>query len=335
MSDALAAARAGGDARALARALAEHADGLVRAGDYSTALAASDESAQVLESLGEHREATRGALLSSALARLSAQPQTAVERATHALTLLEPSDPLRAPALAELGEGLLMLGQAPQAAAQFGAALEAGVDQAPLVRAGWSRQRALALFAGGDHAGAITAWRAARGLYRDAGDEPGAARAMLEAAAASTRARDAGAPNLRWEARLAVERSGDEALRSDWALLEASAALEAGRAEDALDLAQQARAAALRGTAPSQYLAAAVSISRVFETLGQPVDAYASLASAWVTIKDLLGPDAARAGLEDALLGLQARLGAAAFAAARAEYEAQRAAIKAQAPATP
>ncbi len=325
----LEAARLGSDPRALARALAAHANALVGAGEFAAALEASDESARVLEGLGDAREAARGWLLGAALARLAGQPAAAVTRVQTGLARLEPTDALRAPALATLGEALLGAGRAVDAAARFAEALEVGGQQSAAVRAGWTRQRAAALFTAGDTVSAVATWRAARGLYREAGDEAGAGRAMLEAAAAWQRSGHAQeAAGARWEARLAVDASGDLALRSDLELLEASAALEARRGDEALMHARAARSAALEGVAPSQYLAAAVTLSTLHEALRQPVDAYGALASAWVTVKDLLGQDAADTGLNEALLGLRDRLGVAAFDAARAQYEAQRRAAR-------
>ncbi|WP_371618707.1 hypothetical protein [Streptomyces sp. NBC_00454] len=92
----------------------------------------------------------------------------------------------------------------------------------------------------------------------------------------------------------------------------------------ALDRFDAARQGALDATDPIAYLAAVGEAVAVAESPGEDAGAYGRLATAWVTVGDLLGAPAGRQLVRPLLLeGLRERLGTERFSAARGAYEAR------------
>lgn len=83
-------------------------------------------------------------------------------------------------------------------------------------------------------------------------------------------------------------------------------------------------AGALDARDAASYLAASVQSASLLEQQGQAGDAYARLASAWVTLGDLLGCDPAAALVRPAMQGLRERMGTEAFQRVREGYAARR-----------
>ncbi len=92
----------------------------------------------------------------------------------------------------------------------------------------------------------------------------------------------------------------------------------------ALQYARLARSAALEAVAPLSYFAASVELAEVLEAQGELAEAYGALATAWVTLSDVLGRDAAQSWVEPCLMAYQLKWGEVIFAQAREEYEAAR-----------
>jgi hypothetical protein len=107
-------------------------------------------------------------------------------------------------------------------------------------------------------------------------------------------------------------------------LLAAAHALDRRDAAAAMSAAQSARAEALAANAPASYIGASHAIAQLAESAGDRLAAYAALATGWVTLGDLLGPDLARMSFEPKLKELRERWGVAAFDAVKKSYEAQR-----------
>jgi hypothetical protein len=118
-----------------------------------------------------------------------------------------------------------------------------------------------------------------------------------------------------------VESLEDPGALTRLALLDAARALDGGSPDEALDALRRARTLALDAVLPVEYLAAAAGIAQVSEALGDRSGAYASLATGWATVADLLGADVAQATFAPQLRDLKNRWGDAEFAAVRSRYE--------------
>jgi tetratricopeptide (TPR) repeat protein len=167
-----------------------------------------------------------------------------------------------------------------------------------------------------------------------AGDEPGARRVLVERATAlhNLRAGPEAVAALA-EARGRADAAGDHARLGELDLLEAAIAVDERRIEDADALTRRARQHALDGMEPVLYVGASVALSELAEARGDPVAAYEALAVGWATLGDLLGRDGATTVFRPRMQALEARLGPASFAEARAAYEARRRARLGQGPA--
>lgn len=98
----------------------------------------------------------------------------------------------------------------------------------------------------------------------------------------------------------------------------------AGRETLALARYDEARQGALDVGDPLSYFTAAVEASHSAESLGDDVVAYGRLATAWGSLTDALGRDAAATTVRPELKALKERLGDERFQAAKEAYEHQR-----------
>ncbi len=97
-----------------------------------------------------------------------------------------------------------------------------------------------------------------------------------------------------------------------------------GHPDDVLQRLDEARAGALEVRDPIAYLESSSQAAAVHMQRGEPVQAYGRLASAWVTLADLIGREAAARWVRPLMLELRAGLGEDAFDLVRANYEAER-----------
>lgn len=314
------AARAHGDAGALADALLRHANVLAREGRLAEATAAIDEAAAIHRTRGDAIEEARTLLVGATARRLQGQFDAAATSANAALALMAQQPREQAAAHAELGEIELARGDAVAAMRAFDEAIAIGPDAAARWR---GRAKAHAL-AGRFEDAAADLGTAAR-LDDEAGDTAGALRATIEAATAWQHARRFDrAESLVHAARPRAAATGDEEALAGLALLSATHALEQGQPQAARAHADAARTHALASRAPTAYIGAAVALSRIDERMGDRPAAYGALATGWATLGDLLGPELARATFEPLLRRLRTQWGAQAFDAARQSYEAAR-----------
>ncbi len=105
-----------------------------------------------------------------------------------------------------------------------------------------------------------------------------------------------------------------------------------GRSADVLTRLARARAGALAVRDPIAYLTAASQAAAVHLQRGEAVAAYGQLASAWVTLADLVGRETAARWLRPLMLELRAGLGEDAFDLVRRNHEAERQASPPPAP---
>lgn len=125
------------------------------------------------------------------------------------------------------------------------------------------------------------------------------------------------------EVELATEPASPHFL-AEFHVLRARLARTAGNLPAATEDAERARQAALEAVAPVSYFAAATELAEALEGQGDRPGAYGVLATAWATLSDVLGEEAASSWVEPCLLGYQIRWGGPAFQQAKTAYEARR-----------
>ena len=326
-------------------ALARQAQALLAQGQPARARQALDDAALAHQQAGRSDTALRCWLLAATLCRLQGQPADAVERAGRALALQGAATPalLAADLQAEIGEIALAQGRAGAAVAAFAAALArlddlpAGSAQPEARRRGWLHHHARAAVAAGQGDLALQDLEALQDICRQAGDADAARRAAVERATVLQQlGRDAQAmqavselegdiARLAAEAALPAERQQALAAdRADLHLLRCTDALRQGDGAAALAQARAAREQALAGRSATGYIGAALAISRLADAAGDRPAAYATLATGWATLGDLLGPTLARAAFAPPLQALRQAWGAAAFDAVKQEHDRRR-----------
>lgn len=328
----LALARTAADPRRITQALRRRADGRIQLGRFPGALVEVDEAARIHADRGEVGEQARCLHLAATTARLAGDLDGAVVRARAAIDLCGDEGPVAVSAWTELGETAF----ARQANEEAGRCLELAVQRAeaagmlPRFLAALHRRRGQAWAAAGQHVHAAACLQAGRILAEGAGEEPIALRLRIEEAGAWLNAGqlDHAALIIDDAGRMAG-RLGDDAALADLELLRSTVALHRGHVADALAAARSARALALQAVHPVAYTAAAVAMGELCDALGDRVGAYEALAVGWVTLGDLLGPDAGKATFAPKLQEKVQRWGQDEFVRVRDAYEARRRAAQA------
>lgn len=116
----------------------------------------------------------------------------------------------------------------------------------------------------------------------------------------------------------------DPHLGAEILLVHARLARAAKRGQAAVEYARRARSAALEAVAPLSYFAASVELAEALEARGELTEAYGTLATAWATLSDVLGQDAAQSWVEPCLMAYRLKWGEERFGKSRKEYEATR-----------
>jgi len=314
------AARAIGHARNVAEALEAVATQQLENGDPTAASTALEQAAAQWGKLGEIERQGNCSLLSAcgwrlagdlnAAARvLSAVPALLPVRLQHAIQL-------------ERCEQLLAAGKPVEAEASMDGLIESLHDEEASSRAILLQRRAAARLANADVMGAADDFMAAAQCLEKLGATMDAEAAVLAAAAAL-----ANGDTVMAERRFAavctkVPRDGAAAARRG--LVGGHIAIAAGNAALAVQRFDMARQGALDIGDPVSYLAATLAAAHAAETIPDIDGAYARLATAWTTLGDKLGRQAAAQALRPELAGLRERVGAPAFTAAKQAYEAKQ-----------
>ena len=274
---------------------------------------------------GGQADRVRALRLAACVARLRGDLPGAVDRGRRCVAIQPAAGAgvVRLQAMLELAGWLLELEEPAEAVDVLGLALRQIPDDDRAQRAAVQRRRAAALVARGDGYAAARALADAQAL---AGDGPLAIPIAVDTASLGYALGDDVGEQLEKDARSRIERSPDPGALTQLAFLDAARQLEARQAAGALEALRRARVLALEAVLPVEYLAAAVGIAQVADSIGDRATAYASLATGWATVGDLLGPDVAEASFAPQLRSLRARWGDDRFAAVRAAYEAERAA---------
>ncbi|MFE2287969.1 hypothetical protein ACFXDJ_27860 [Streptomyces sp. NPDC059443] len=311
----------GASAAELAEALEQLATAATEEGDLGTAAAALEEAAGVWSRIPEPAREGFCLLLAATVQRLRGD----LGAARHNLERAAASDlpeAVRRAFEAERAEQSLADGAHEAAYEGFGgvlSVLDAEVDGP--VRARILQRRAAAAVAGERWPEAAADLMDARELFAAHGEAEEAEAAALGAALAVARVDPSTAEEV-WSA-VTASAPRDGAAAAARSITGGRIALLAGDPRLALRRFDTARQGALDATDPISYLAAVAEAVAVAETLGEHVGAYGRLATAWVTVGDLLGAESGRQLVRPLLEELRERLGAERFSAARAAYEAR------------
>lgn len=313
-------------------ALAEAQRALQR-GDWRSAARELEQAAELARIEGDASRAAHCLQMAAALHRARGEGVAALAAAGQAGKLAGGDPRARFAAQAELGEALIAEGRFARAAEAYRQALaEATTIRLPP----WALATVLRRLAEAEAGrGALAeAWQ----IYEAAAQEMIRANDALAVAWIHVEhancARQAGA--LAHAQQLAARPgllllAGEEPhLASERLLLMARLQLAGGCFGEAVGSARQARSRALEAVAPLSYYGAAVALAEGLDHMGMRTDAYAALATAWVTLGDLLGREVAESWVAPILEAYRMKWGAPAFAAAKAEHDARRkAALKA------
>ncbi|WP_139559737.1 hypothetical protein [Methylotetracoccus oryzae] len=303
---------------------------LVR-GDWQAAAQLLRKAATMAEARHDPRRAVHCEQMAAALFRAAGSLDEALAAAQR-IAQRDPTSPqARFAAQAETAEALMAAGDHAKAAAAWRVALlEAETLRLPAWACATVMRRlaaALAYSHAQDDAWAML--DAAAELQRGTQQEADAAWIDVEQAQL---AQSVG--NIE-RARLAVHRprvqlaaATDPALRAECWRTVAECALAEGDYNLARIEAQRARDAALTAIAPVTYFGATVALARAAETQGDRATCYRTLATAWVTLADLLGEPVAQTWVEPVLQAYRLAWGPAAFDAVRAEHDRVRRAAR-------
>jgi hypothetical protein len=301
---------------------------LVWEGDWPGAARRLLQAALLAEADARVVDAARCRQMASSLARSGGDLDGALASARAlAATAADPAAVAFA-AAAEKGETLLAADEPAIAITAYREAMRQadGLALPPAWRATVLRRLGEAQIRAGCSADGLATYAQACRLQVDTGDVLGAAFIAVEGAEAMVAA---GA----WpQVPVALERAQQAAravdapatLEARLALLRARQARMAGSIPLALQSVEQARDLALTGVDPLTYFAAVALLAELKDGQGDRVAAYRALATAWVTLADLLGRPIAASWVQPLLLAFQLRWGSAEFQRVKGLHDSQR-----------
>lgn len=305
-----------------AEALESGARQLLAQADLAGAATRLQEAADLWQEINSDDRAASCLLLAASTWRLAG-----VLDASHAM--VEQATALRmSPELArgfelERAEQALARGHPAQAHALMDAFLERHGEQLdPLLRAQVLQRRAAAATAAHHWPQAASDFSAAAELLQAAGHAADAEAARLAGAAALAHS-DTLAAESAWDELVALPAS-DGAAAARRGLVGGHIALLRGDLPAAVQRFDAARQGALDARDALSYLAASTHAADVLVELDLAQQAYARLATAWVTLGDLLGREAGADLVRPPMLRLRERLGEPVFGRVREGYEVAR-----------
>lgn len=282
-------------------------------GEWREAAIDLERAATLHRAAGQPAQEARCLGFAASLSRAAGDPKISEGLATRAQSLLPKNLPLLVALQAERAEAAFVQGKYDQAVQIATAALADAEDLPPDLYAALLRRRAEA-----------NVWL-----------ENGAAADADYDAAAQRLAPDL-VPFLRIEQAKAWIRTGDrERVRrvlilvptddphvaAEVGVIEARLLRAEGEFVEAAMTAAHARALALEAIAPVPYFAACVEQAEAMRASDDRVGAYRVLATAWVTLADLLGRDVARSWVEPVLTAYQIAWGEEGFAAIKRAHD--------------
>lgn len=302
--------------------LEEQARARLAKADLSGAASLLQHAARDWNHLGDDTRAGACWLLAASTLRLAGSMKEA-GHAARCAEVLPLSDELRRGVDLELAEQALAAGDAAMARERFAFVLARYADHidAPL-RAVVLQRRAIAATAAQDDRAAAVDHRAAADLMQKNGQLADAETARLAAVSCLARV-DTTAAEILWRD---IDRlpPRDGACAARRGLVGGQLAEQSQQPALALARYGVARQGALDARDAASYMVASVQSSLLLEQQGQVGDAYARLASAWVTLGELLGRDTAATMLRPAMKDLRDRLGLEEFQRVRQAYAERR-----------
>lgn len=316
--------RRGGPSDALAAALEALATAQIESGDVAGGARSLEQAAQGWAAAAQAEREGNCLLLAASSHRLAGDTGAAAQVLRRAQSLAPRLNARLQRGVALEGcEQRLAAGRAAEAVEDFSAFMQRfGEALAPVERLLVLQRRAAAATVAGQWAQAGADFlEAARDLV-SLGTAADVEAARLAAASALMQVDTDAAQRVLAQVSASVPADGGSAVRRG--LVGGQVALRLGDPLLALQRFDAARQGALDAGDALSYATAALESSRAAEGLDDAATAYARLATAWATLGDKLGRDAAAGLVRPALSGLRERLGAAAFDAAKQAYEAQR-----------
>jgi tetratricopeptide (TPR) repeat protein len=311
-----------------AEALMQTAHSLIHQGKWPEAAEALEEAAWLHAEAGRSYDQSRCLQLAATLRRSSGQVEKARSLVDRAADSAQEDRPLATSIAAERAETAFAAGQYEDAVSAWNDALDRA-QEAGLKADGRSallRRRAATFLALGQIGLAKSDFDEARALVAASHGHESAGFVRTEEANLLLQygyAADAEHVLNLLEAAL-QEGPRDPHLSAEILLAHARLALAAKQVETAAEYARQARSAALEAVAPLSYFAASVELAEALEAQDKLAEAYGALATAWATLSDVLGRDAAQSWVEPCLMAYQLKWGDAIFAQTRKKYETTR-----------
>lgn len=311
-----------------AEELLTRADELVRVGRPADASALIVQAAEIYAADGRTADQARCLALAAGAARMGGALSAAQANAMASIRTVATGSMAAVQAAAELAATLVAAGRPGEAVARYSEALDRlqTTDRPePAAEAVLFRKRALARILADEVEQAIADLEAAAEGFA-AADLARAERAVLVEAAtlATQRSTASRGRRLRDHARIAAARADDAEAAVDLDLLDAAVAVNRGDTDGALRLTLQARQRSLDAVSTIKYVSASFALSELHDLRGEREGAYEALSTAWATLSDLMGSDAARSIVEPRLEALVERWGPDEFWTVRKRYEARR-----------
>lgn len=280
--------------------------------------------AELEEGRGAHQAEARARQFVASLYRFEGDWDAARASIQRATDLVEPGTPLSTAVWTEAGEIESKAGHHLAAFQAFEKALAHGQEAGLRVL----HQMTLYLLQADSlaHAGqlpqAIEILRAAAARAEEAGEPAAALHCRVREATAWKQSGDRTAFVRAWQAAEEAARAAqDDKALGDLALLDAGQALEDRNPTRARKASEKARQHALATRDGFLYIASSLALSQACEMDADRPGAYGALAVGWVTLKDLVGEDLARATYEPRLRDLANRWGRTAFEEAKSACE--------------
>lgn len=303
------------------------------AGNWQAAAQHLRKAADAAASRGEKQRAAHYEQMAATLFRATGSLDDALAAAARTAERDRESPRARFAAHAERAETLLERGDYADAAACWRAALQEAdaIPLPPRARATVLRRLATTLAQGDEAAQAWATMDEAASLSRKSEHPADVPWIELEQAQLAL-----AAGHLQ-HARAVLERPGltaaaaaDRAVEAERCRALADYALADGDLAAAEKQATRAIEAALEAVAPVTYFGAAVTLARAADAQADRATCYRVLATAWVTLADLLDGPIAQSWVEPVLQAFRIAWGTAAFNAVKAEHDHARRASRAQ-----
>jgi hypothetical protein len=311
--------------------LLQEAQRALLAGDWRAGARHLEEAATIAREANRGDDATRCLQMATNLHRVSGDVSEAI-RTSGEMSGLDSGVRMKFVAAAEQAESLLAAGDAAGAAQKWRAAAELANElHLPAVpRAAITRRLALCEAESGHADVARQLFAAARAAHRGAHDLLGGAWVALEHANCAQECADLenasralGVARRDAEA-LALADVPEDALahlRSELELARARLSAAHGALEPAETSARAARELALQAGSPVGYFTAAALLSQYADLREARLVCYTALATAWVTLGDVVGREIAKSWVQPLLEIYRAKWGDEAFDAVKREHD--------------